>query len=334
MTARDPNFVKLLTQAIEGEVLAEEPLSRYSTFRIGGPATIVLPAGADDVETALRLAQGSGITWFVLGLGSNVLLPDGGLDALVIRLGKGMDGIRQEGDRWWFGAGLPAPIVARRTAAAGFAGLHKMVGVPGTVGGGVYMNAGCHGAEWSQVVTRVTVMDAGGQVTVLDHSAIPFAYRWSGLEQHIVLEAEVSLTEADPETLQRETNELFRWRQEGTPFNQPCCGSTFTNPALPPGGHASGFSTAGQFLDAAGLKGYTVGGVRVSPVHANYFVNVGGGTAADVRTLIDYARRVVADRFGVTLETEVKLVAPDGRYELVDHATGSTREGLDGSPAS
>ncbi|NNG15406.1 MAG: UDP-N-acetylmuramate dehydrogenase [Gemmatimonadales bacterium] len=315
MTARDPSFVTMLRETIEGEVLAEVPLARFSTFRIGGPATMVLPAGADGVETALSLARRSGIPWFILGLGSNVLLPDSGLEALVIRLGKGMDRVRHEQERWWFGAGLPAPLAARRTAAAGFAGLHKMVGVPGTVGGGVYMNAGCHGVEWSEVITRVTVMDEAGHATVLEHSAIPFTYRWSGLDRRIVLEAEVSLTEADPEVLRRETNELFRWRQEGTPFNQPCCGSTFKNPELPPGGHESGLSTAGQFLDAAGLKGYTVGGVQVSPMHANYFVNVGGGTAADVRTLIDHARHVVAERFGVTLETEVKLVAPDGRYE-------------------
>ena len=334
MTARDPNFVKDLSQAIEGEVLAEVPLSRYSTFRIGGPATMVFPAGADDVETVLHLARHTGIPWFVLGLGSNVLLPDRGMEALVIRLGKGMDQIRQERERWWLGAGLPSPLAARRTAAAGWAGLHKMVGVPGTVGGGVYMNAGCHGAEWAQSVTRVTVMDESGEITVLDHSAIPFTYRWSGLERRIVLEAEVSLTEADPEVLRCETNELFRWRQEGTPFNQPCCGSTFKNPELPPGGHASGLSTTGQFLDAAGLKGYTVGGVQVSPMHANYFVNLGGGRAADVRTLIDHARRVVADRFGVTLETEVKLVAPDGRYEQTTHGAGSAARRPDGSPAS
>jgi len=253
----------------------------------------------------------------VLGLGSNVLLPDHGLDALVIRLGKGIDHIRNDGERWTFGAGLPAPLAARRTAAAGWSGLHTMVGVPGTVGGGVFMNAGCHGSEWSDVVRRVTVMDADGRTEVLDRSAIPFRYRWSGLVKKIVLEAEVTLTQADPAHLQRQTNELFRWRQEGTPFNQPCCGSTFKNPDLPSDGHPSGLKTAGQFLDAAGLKGHTVGGIRVSPVHANYFVNLGGGTAAEVLTLIEYARQRVAERFGVVLDTEVKLVAPDGSYAEV-----------------
>lgn len=317
MTARNPAFAAELRAAVDGEVLTEVPLSRYSTFRIGGPATMVFPASVADVEAALHSARRAGVSWFVLGLGSNVLLPDHGLEALVIRLGKGMDHIRSDGDRWTFGAGLPAPLAARRTAGAGWSGLHTMVGVPGTVGGGVFMNAGCHGAEWSDVVRRITVMEEDGRTVVLERSAIPFQYRWSGLARKIVLEAEVTLTPADPELLQRRTNELFQWRQEGTPFNQPCCGSTFKNPDLPAGGHPSGLTTAGQFLDAAGLKGYTVGGVRVSPVHANYFVNLGGGTAADVLTLIEHARQRVAERFGVLLETEVKLVEPDGGYRDV-----------------
>jgi len=334
MTARNPAFAKGLREVITGEVLTEAPLARFSTFRIGGPATIALPASVADVEAALHLARRSGVPWFVLGLGSNVLLPDQGLDALVIRLGRGMDDIRSEGERWWFGAGLPAPLAARRTAAAGWGGLHTMVGVPGTVGGGVYMNAGCHGSEWSQVVARVTVMEADGRTAVLERSAIPFQYRWSGLEQKIVLEAEVTLTASDPDLLQRRTNELFKWRQEGTPFNLPCCGSTFKNPVLPPGGHPSGLTTAGQFLDAAGLKGLTIGGVQVSPVHANYFVNLGGGTAADVRTLIEHARARVAERFGVELDTEVKLVSADGTYTRVGQSSEPGSKQRPGHPVS
>jgi UDP-N-acetylmuramate dehydrogenase len=160
-------------------------------------------------------------------------------------------------------------------------------------------------------------MDTAARISGLERSAIPFQYRWSGLEGKIVLEVEVNLTASDPDLLQRRTNELFKWRQEGTPFNQPCCGSTFKNPVLPPGGHPSGLITAGQFLDAAGLKGFTIGGVQISPVHANYFVNLGGGTASDVQRLIEHARERVTERFGVVLDTEVKLVAVDGTYATV-----------------
>lgn len=316
MTARDPAFISSLRQALQGEVRQDEALAGYSTFRIGGPATMVMPACPEDVAVALRMAHEAGIAWFALGLGSNVLLPDEGLEALVIRLGKGLDQIRTEGDRWWLGAGLPAPLAARRTAAAGFGGLHKMVGVPGTVGGGVFMNAGCHGAEWADVVQRVTAVDPRGVDRVLERGRIPFHYRRSGLQDVVVLETEVALTPADPEQLDQEVRDLFAWRQQGTPFNQPCCGSTFTNPVLPSEGHPSGLKTAGQFLDAAGLKAFTVGGVQISPLHANYFVNTGEGTANDVRRLVDHARRAVADQFGVHLELEVKVVAPDGTYDM------------------
>ena len=314
MTARDPGFVARLTELVSGSVKQNEPLGRYSTWRIGGPATLLFPARPEDVTAALNLAAESGVTWFALGLGSNILLPDEGLDALVIRMGKGVDAIRSDGARWTIGAGLPAPLAARKTAEAGWGGLHKMVGVPGSVGGGVYMNAGCHGAEWAQVITRVTLADAEGRVSVRERQDIPFRYRWSGLDHVTVLEVEVELRAEDRQRLTAEVDELFRWRQEGTPFNQPCCGSTFKNPGGVSGAVEGGPQTAGQLIEAAGLKGHTIGGIQVSPKHANYFVNTGGGTAADVRALIAYAQQAVRDRFGVELETEVKLVGSDGRY--------------------
>lgn len=318
MNARDPGFAGRLSELVNGSVKQNEPLARYSTWRIGGPATILFPAGQDDVTAALHLAAESGVPWFALGLGSNILLPDEGLDALVIRMGKGVDAIRSDGGRWTIGAGLPAPLAARKTAEAGWGGLHKMVGVPGSVGGGVYMNAGCHGAEWAEVITRVTVADGAGKISVRERNSIPFRYRWSGLDHVVVLEVEVELRAEDGHRLTEEVNELFRWRQEGTPFNQPCCGSTFKNPGGQSGVIEGGPRTAGQLVEAAGLKGYSIAGIQVSPKHANYFVNTGGGTAAQVRALIAHAQAVVRDRFGVELETEVKLVGSDGKYLTYD----------------
>jgi UDP-N-acetylmuramate dehydrogenase len=314
VSARDPAFAARLKTAVTGTVKEDEPLARYTTWRIGGPATILFPARVEDITAALALAAEAGLPWFALGLGSNILLPDEGMDALVIRMGKGLDAIRSEGAVWRIGAGLPAPLAARKTAEAGWGGLHKMVGVPGSVGGGVYMNAGCHGSEWAEVVRRVTVADATGTVAVRERSEIPFRYRWSGLDHVMVLEVEVELRAEDGRRLTEEVNELFRWRQEGTPFNQPCCGSTFKNPGGFSGVMEGGPRTAGQLIEAAGLKGHTIGGIQVSPKHANYFVNTGGGTAADVRTLIAHVQQAVEDRFGVRLETEVKLVGSDGRY--------------------
>jgi UDP-N-acetylmuramate dehydrogenase len=314
VSARTPAFARAVQSGIRGEVREGEPLARYSTYRIGGPATVVLPAVPEDVGVALRLAHEAGIPVFALGLGSNILLPDEGLDALVIRLGKNLDHLRQDGDLWAVGAGLPAPLAARRTTAAGFAGLHIFVGVPGTVGGGVYMNAGCHGGDWSEVVERVTVVDHSGRDAVLARSAVPFSYRHSGLEGRVVLETVVRLRGEEQHRLDEEIAEMFEWRQRGTPFNQPCCGSVFKNPAGPSWKQEGGPRTAGQFIEAAGLKGRRVGGAEVSPMHANYFVNIGSATAADVRGLIELAQREVESRFGVRLEPEVKLIGSTGEY--------------------
>jgi UDP-N-acetylmuramate dehydrogenase len=314
LTARDPGFAAGVRARIRGEVRESEPLARFSTYRIGGPATVVFPANPEDVGTVLRMAHEAGVPWFALGLGSNILLPDEGLEALVVRLGKGLDRLEQHGDRWVVGAGLPAPLAARRTAAAGYAGLHIFVGVPGSVGGGVYMNAGCHGGDWAEVVESVTVVDQSGHDTVLPRADVPFTYRRSGLDGRVVVEVAVRLKPEDRHRLDEHLTEMFEWRQSGTPFNQPCCGSVFKNPAGPSWKQEGGPRTAGQLIEAAGLKGFRVGAAEVSPMHANYFVNTGGATAADVRGLIQEVQRRVQERFEVLLEPEVKLIGSRGQY--------------------
>jgi len=317
LTARDPGFAAAVRARIRGEVREAEPLARYSTYRIGGPATVVLPSTAEDVAIAVAMAHEAGVPWFALGLGSNILLPDGGLDALVVRLGKGLDRLERDGDRWVVGAGLPAPLAARRTAAAGFAGLHIFVGVPGSVGGGVYMNAGCHGGDWSEVVESVTVVDQAGRDSVVPRSEVPFTYRRSGLDGRVVVETTVRLRREEQHRLDEQITEMFEWRQSGTPFNQPCCGSVFKNPEGPSWKREDGVRTAGQLIEAAGLKGYRVGAAEVSPMHANYFVNTGGATAADVRGLIEQVRQRVEREFGAVLEPEVKIIGAWGEYLTV-----------------
>ena len=311
--ARDPAFAAALRTRVRGTVKEQEGLARYSTSRLGGPATVLLPEVAEDVGQALAFAAGAGVPWFALGLGSNLLLPDEGMTALVIRLGKGLDALDiLGGGRFRVGAGLPQPLAARRTSEAGWRGLHRFVGVPGSVGGGVYMNAGCHGGEWAEGVTHVTVVDAAGRDRVLPRAEVPFRYRESGLHGRVVLEATVQLVAEEPAVIQAEVAELYRWRQEGTPFNQPCCGSVFKNPGGPSWQKTDGPRTAGQLIEAAGLKGTRVGAAEVSPMHANYFVNTGGATAADVTGLMREVRRRVEERWGVRLEPEVKRIQADG----------------------
>src|SRR5437016_3455807 len=284
-----------------GRMLENEPLSRYTTWRIGGPARyLLLPADLDDLTRGLDLARERNVPWLVLGLGSNVLIKDGGFPGLVIRMGKGLDKFEMKGATAIVGAGMPTPLLARRTAEAGFSGVERFVGIPGTVGGGIYMNAGCHGAEFAEIVTEVSVMDAKGKIKQLLRKQISYKYRASNLGDVIVLEAKLALIEEPPAKLKELQGKLFRWRKAGTPFDQPCCGSVFRNP--------SGPRTAGALIDEAGLKGFTIGGAQVSSLHANYFVNTGTATASDVLKLIEHVRKTVAKKMGVELELEVKVI--------------------------
>ena len=311
-TARDSGFAAGLRSKVRGDVKEHESLARWSTYRIGGPATVLVPAQSEDIAAAVRHAAAAGVPWFALGLGSNLLFPDAGLDALVIRMGKGMDQITQRGEEWVLGAGAPAPLVAKRTAAAGWAGLHKMVGVPGSVGGGVVMNAGCHGAEWRDVVRSVHTIDRQGNDHSVAAAEIGFSYRRSDLGHVVVVSTKVVLRQEESARLEEETESLYKWRKEGTPFNQPCCGSVFKNPSLPADHDPAAPRTSGQFIEAAGLKGFRIGGAEVSPMHANYFINVADAKAADVMELMRTVRARVHDKWGVMLEPEVKLIGADG----------------------
>jgi len=311
-TARDSGFAAALRATVRGEVRENESLTRWSTYRIGGFATVLFPSNGEDVAVAVQRCAQAGVPWFALGLGSNLLFPDAGLDALVIRIGKGLEQIVQRNADWVLGAGAPAPLVAKRTAAAGWAGLHKMVGVPGSVGGGVVMNAGCHGAEWRDVVQSVHTVDAlGNDHLVAAHDA-GFSYRRSNLGHVVVIGTTVTLRQEESARLEEETESLYKWRKDGTPFNQPCCGSVFKNPALPADRDPALPRTSGQFIEATGLKGLRVGGAEVSPMHANYFINVADAEAADVLELMRTVRTRVCDKWGVTLEPEVKLIGADG----------------------
>src|SRR5213596_2705688 len=284
-----------------GKLLEHEPLARYNTWRIGGPARyLALPADSEDVVRALELAHDRGLPWLVLGLGSNVLVKDGGFPGVVIRMGKGLDRFEMKGATAIVGAGMPTPILVRRTADAGFVGIERFVGIPGTVGGGIYMNAGCHGAEFAEIVTEVTVMDARGKVKQLSRKQISFKYRSSNIDG-IVLEAKLVLGEESPAKLKELQAKLFRWRKAGTPFDQPCCGSTFKNP--------SGITkSAGMLIDECGLKGFQIGGAQVSTQHANYIINKGTATASDVLKVIDHIRKTVAKKTSITLELECKII--------------------------
>jgi UDP-N-acetylmuramate dehydrogenase len=285
---------------LDGVTKYGEPLLRHTTYRIGGPAAVHFqPTSAAAVQAAVAWAREHKVPWLVLGLGSNVLIRDGGFPGLVIKIGKGMDSLSHRAGTWKVGAGLPTPLLARRTAEEGFAGVHRLVGVPGSVGGGVFMNAGAHGQDFASVLISATVLDPRGRLVDKARKDIPFTYRRCGLEGHVVLGCALRLQPGDPEKLRAELSMLLRKRREGTPFDQPSCGSVFKNPED---------TTAGRLIDRCGLKGRRVGGAEISKLHANYIVNVGNASADDVLKLIDIARTAVFKEFGIELELEVKVL--------------------------
>ncbi len=325
-----------LARRLAGRVRFDVPLSACTTYRIGGPAAAVVePASAADVAATLAVARDTGTRWLALGLGSNVLPTDRGFDGVVLRVVKGLDrvesGVGGDPGRWRVGAGLPTPLLAKRTANAGFAGVQRLIGVPGAVGGGVCMNAGAHGQEFRQVTRRVQLVDAASaEAGWLDAASLPWAYRSSGIANAVVIAVELELTPGEPDALAADIAHHFRWRKEGTPFDEACCGSVFRNPGTgrPPAFPASPdrtvtgragaagarwevgspLPTAGRLIDACGLKGFRIGGAEVSRKHANYIVNVGDATAADVLAVIEAVRARVLSESGVALELEVKIV--------------------------
>lgn len=315
-----PDLRDDLTDRIRaGSVRFDVPLSRLGTYRIGGPAAaVVQPADAAEVAAVLHFAEGVEVSWLAVGLGSNLLFPDDGFDGVIVRIAKGLAEVSRAGPErslWTVGAGLPTPLLSRRTAAAGMGGVQRLVGVPGVVGGGVFMNAGAHGQEFKDVVRRVELVTPDGELRSVAAGDIPWAYRTSGLSG-VVVGATIELQPGDPAVLKRDLTRYLQHRRKGTPFDQPCCGSVFRNPdpSEAPGGW-SGPLTAGRLIDAAGLKGFRVGGAEVSPMHANYIVNVGGASSADVIAVIDACRDAVGDRFGIALQREVRLVQTTGEVQ-------------------
>ena len=279
----------------------DEPLKRYTAWKIGGPADALLePANTDELIEAIKKAREHGIPVTVLGGGTNVLVRDGGIRGLTIRLAKSLKGVEIEGLRVVADAGALYPVLANTTAGRGLGGLEFATGIPGTVGGAVYMNAGAYGSETTEVLDWADVYQDGAVVR-MENADLALSYRRSILHDHpdwVVLRAGYILAPGDPGELKARIKEFRTQRMNGSP-NRPSCGSTFKRP---PG------DFPGRVIEAAGLKGTRVGRVEVSPVHANYFVNLGGATAREALELMALVREKVRERLGVELEPEVRVL--------------------------
>lgn len=281
-------------------------LARLTTIGIGGPARwFARPGTVDELQEALRWARDRKIAAEVIGLGSNLLVHDAGFDGLVIRLQDGLATVELDDAILTAGGGATNAVCLHRARAADLGGLEFASAIPGTVGGGVRMNAGAYGREWRDVLVDATIVDADGSRT-LTAAELDLTYRHSSLRPgEIVAQVRFALEPRPAGEVKARVAELLAHRKATQPTNRRTFGSVFKNPA-----HDLG---AGRMLDECGLKGYRSGGVLISPVHANFIENAGGATSADAIALMVEARSRAHERFGVVLEHEVRFL---GRLQL------------------
>lgn len=279
-----------------------EPMNRHTTFRIGGEADCFVEIESIEqlqkLQRYLRIVE---LPCLVMGNGSNLLVSDRGYAGVVLQIGPRMQQIRLEGDRMIVQAGALMSQVAKAAYEQELTGFEFACGIPGTIGGGVVMNAGAYGGELSQVVSQVKVIDREGNVLELDNETMEFGYRTSAIKSHpfTVVEVTLQLASGEKEAIRSRMNELAAKRREKQPLEYPSAGSTFKRPE----GHY-----AGELIMKSGLRGYQIGGARVSDKHCGFIVNTGNASYEDVRDLIAYVQEKVKACFGVDLEPEVIFV--------------------------
>ncbi|MBR2889823.1 MAG: UDP-N-acetylmuramate dehydrogenase [Oscillospiraceae bacterium] len=284
------------------ELRFHEPLARHTSFRIGGPAEVMaFPGNAEELSKILKMSALLDTNPVILGAGTNVLAPDAGIPGLVICLKDCLGGMERLSDTTIrVMAGVTMTRAAVFAANLGLSGLEFAHGIPGTVGGGVYMNAGAYGGEICQVCTGVEVMDRQGNVRRLTNAEMGFSYRHSVLEESgdIVVSADFALIPSDEAVIKEKMKELMGKRSASQPLDLPSAGSAFKRPV---GGYAA------ALIDQAGLKGYTVGGAAISTKHGGFAVNLGGATARNVKDLLKQVSDIVFEKFGIRLEPEVRI---------------------------
>ena len=281
--------------------LENEPMSRHTTFRVGGPAGLFASVAIEDLSQLMTYCKEHQIPVTILGNGSNVLVADAGIDGLVISLGKEASAIQVEGDCITVEAGALLSQVANAALEQGLGGLAFAAGIPGTIGGAVYMNAGAYGGEIKDCIVSAKVLTKEGERVVLKKEDLQLSYRNSVILQkgYLVLEATFSFEKGNPAEIQEEIKELNKRRREKQPLEYPSAGSTFKRP--------EGYF-AGKLIEDAGLRGYRVGDAQVSEKHCGFVVNRGEATAKDVAQLISDVQNRVMDEFGVKLEPEVRMI--------------------------
>jgi UDP-N-acetylmuramate dehydrogenase len=290
---------------LRGRLVANQSLAELTWFRVGGPAQVLLmPEDEADLAHFLRVLP-SGIPVTVIGLGSNLIVRDGGVPGVVVRLGRGFNEIKVEGTSIVVGCAVPDVKVARAAQEAGLAGLSFLRGIPGAIGGALRMNAGAYGREIKAALISARAVDRRGGVHVLTNDQMHFDYRHCGVpEDFIFTQATFAGTPGDPAAIAAEMDQITEAREATQPIKSRTGGSTFKNP---PG------RKAWELIDAAGCRGLRLGNAQVSEMHCNFLINLGGATAAEIETLGEIVRRRVLENCGVELEWEIKRIGVPAR---------------------
>ena len=288
---------------IDGEVRVCELMRKHTSFRIGGPADILaLPGSIEDVRRIIHYARASEMPHHVIGNGSNLLVSDDGIRGITVKIGGGMSDVEFNGNEIRAQAGMPLSSLSRMAAEHELSGLEYGIGIPGTLGGAVVMNAGSHRQDISQILTSVRVMKAEEEIAEIRNEDADFGYRKSRFRYsgEIILEARLQLQRAHKTAIKDKMRELMEKRRRTTPLKYPSAGSIFKNPEG---------DSAGRLIDQAGLKGMMKGNAQVSDLHGNWIVNLGQAEASDVLELISHVRDTVKKKFGVRLELELSMLS-------------------------
>ncbi len=283
-------------------VFANEPMSKHTTFKIGGTADIFLtPENEEQLKKVYLAAKQAGLPVLILGNGSNLLVGDKGIRGVVICLFKKMDNIEVCGDKIVAGCGAPMSRISSEALKANLSGFEFASGIPGTIGGGVYMNAGAYGWELKDIIETVRYMDGDGNISELSCKECEFGYRKSifGNKGYIILGCTLKLSKDNSDAIRNRINDYTQRRNTKQPIDKPSAGSVFKRP--------EGYF-AGALIEGANLKGFSIGGAQVSEKHSGFIINTGNATACDVLDLIEYIKAVVFEKNGVVLEPEIKLV--------------------------
>lgn len=296
-------FQKYAAENFDSEnVLLLEPMAAHTTFKVGGAADFFIKISSrQQLVKTVPYLNALGLSYFVLGNGSNLLVSDNGYQGVILQIGAQMGNITVDGTKITVQAGAPLAKLAKAAMEHGLSGLEFASGIPGTVGGAVMMNAGAYGGEMEQVVSSVTVLAKDGSELTLSHDDMEFSYRSSILKNRsfIILEAEFTLQPGDTKQIQAKMEEYGQSRREKQPLQYPSAGSTFKRPDG---------CYAGKLIMDAGLRGYRIGGAQVSEKHCGFIVNVGNAQASDIYELIQEVQERVYEKFGVRLEPEIIML--------------------------